>query len=127
MVIVALVAPACTVTGDCTVATEVLLLDSATVAAALGAVVSATVPWTVVPARVVVAFSVTPATVGPVGAVELEPQPEAAQARTKRAENSARRVPGKCFMVMMGVTDRSRPKPIGRSPGTVQRARRQVS
>jgi hypothetical protein len=43
-VIVALVAPACTVTGDCTVATPVLLLVSATLAAVVGAAVSATVP-----------------------------------------------------------------------------------
>ncbi len=87
-VIAAVVAPACTVTGVCTVATAVLLLERATLVAAVGAAFNVMVPWSVLPALAVVALRVTPLTVGPVdGAVELEePQPAAITASSAIAE-----------------------------------------
>lgn len=74
---VTLVAPAWTVTGVCTVATAGLLLDSETLAPPVdAAAVRLTVPWPLLPAATLVAFSVTPdtadvAVVGTAG----EPEP----------------------------------------------------
>jgi hypothetical protein len=74
---VALIEPAWIVTSVCTVATAELLLDSAMLAPPVdAAAVRLTVPWLLVPAATLVAFSVTPeraetAAVGAVGDVEL--------------------------------------------------------
>jgi hypothetical protein len=73
----AVVEPAWTMTGVCTVATAGLLLDRETLTPPVDAVaVRLTVPWLLLPATTLVAFSATPDTVGPVvvGAVG-EPEP----------------------------------------------------
>ena len=60
--------PAWIVTAVCTVATAGLLLNSETVAPPVdAAAVRLTVPWPLVPAAMLVVFSVTPETAGAVG------------------------------------------------------------
>jgi hypothetical protein len=59
-------APACSVTGDCTVRTAGLLLVKLIDAAAVGAAATVTVPCAVPPTPIVGALSRTPETAGPV-------------------------------------------------------------
>ena len=74
---VAVVAPAGTIMGVCTVATAGLLLDSEILVPPVGAAaVRVTVPWTLLPGTALVPFSATPDTARPVivGRVgELDP------------------------------------------------------
>jgi hypothetical protein len=80
-VIAVLEAPAATVTGDVTVATAGLLLDSAIVIASAAGDVSRIEPCTVLPAAIVVAVIVISATAAPAdGAAGVELHPPAASA-----------------------------------------------
>jgi hypothetical protein len=87
MVNAAVVAPACTATGDCTATTPGLLLASVMLAAVAEAAASVTVPWLVPPTPILDALNVTPEIPGPVGVGadgELElPHPETTPAAAR--------------------------------------------
>jgi len=96
-------APACNVTGDCTVRTAGLLLVRAMDAAAVGADATVTVPCAVPPMPIVGALSVTPDTAGPVvvgevGELELPHRVAETEAVTSRARTRIRDWPS-CFII----------------------------
>jgi hypothetical protein len=83
--------PACSVTGDCTVATAGLLLVSVMLAATVGAAATVTVPCAVPPIPMVDALTATLDTPGPVvvgDEGELEPHRAAQSAATSIPVNS---------------------------------------